>query len=97
LQQNPAIEVNVVDPILRKGYRFKGTATVYAAGDFFEQGIAFYRKRGSLNSINSIVLVKVEKAEPLISPAYDLGRTEAEVRAQWQEHFATLNSAGPDS
>jgi predicted pyridoxine 5'-phosphate oxidase superfamily flavin-nucleotide-binding protein len=91
LQQNPSIEINVVDPILRKGYRFKGTATVYTAGDFFERGMAFYRQRGSLNKINSIVLMKVEKAEPLVSPAYDLGRTEAEVRAQWQAHFAALN------
>ena len=24
---NPAIEINVVDPIVRKGYRFKGVAT----------------------------------------------------------------------
>ena len=33
LQANPAIEVNVVDPIVRKGYRFKGTAVVLTDGD----------------------------------------------------------------
>src|SRR5919201_4351 len=27
LRQNPAIEINVVDPIVRKGYRFKGNAS----------------------------------------------------------------------
>jgi predicted pyridoxine 5'-phosphate oxidase superfamily flavin-nucleotide-binding protein len=26
LTANPAIEINVVDPLVRKGYRFKGTA-----------------------------------------------------------------------
>src|SRR5579859_7115926 len=26
LRHNPAVEINVVDPILRKGYRFKGSA-----------------------------------------------------------------------
>ena len=26
LATNPHVEINVVDPILRKGYRFKGTA-----------------------------------------------------------------------
>ena len=33
LAANPSIEVNVVDPILRKGYRFKGTAEVLTGGD----------------------------------------------------------------
>src|SRR5215469_8479867 len=32
LRHRPAIEINVVDPIVRKGYRFKGTATVVAEG-----------------------------------------------------------------
>lgn len=31
LEQNPAIELNVVDPFVRKGYRFKGTAERHAA------------------------------------------------------------------
>src|SRR5215208_258209 len=33
LRHNPAIEVNVVDPISRKGYRFKGTGMVLTEGD----------------------------------------------------------------
>src|SRR4029077_1751472 len=37
LRLNPAVEINVVDPILRKGYRFKGTATVLSEGELFEQ------------------------------------------------------------
>lgn len=32
LRQNPAIEINVVDPVSRKGYRFKGNATVLTRG-----------------------------------------------------------------
>src|SRR2546423_15261993 len=36
LQTNPAIEINVVDPMVRKGYRFKGTAEVLESGDMFE-------------------------------------------------------------
>jgi uncharacterized protein len=28
LRQNPNVEVNVVDPFVRKGYRFKGVASV---------------------------------------------------------------------
>ena len=37
LQHNPAIEVNVVDPIVRKGYRFKGTGRVLHEGELFER------------------------------------------------------------
>ena len=36
LLRNPAVEINVIDPILRKGYRFKGTATVVSDGALYE-------------------------------------------------------------
>src|SRR5215510_4913878 len=87
LHANPAIEINIVDPFVRKGYRFKGTATVYTTGSTFDELYAFYRQRGSKNPIKSIVLVKVDRAEPLISPSYDLGATEDEVRERWEQHF----------
>src|SRR5271170_6661357 len=29
IQSNPSVEVNVVDPLVRKGYRFKGRAVVH--------------------------------------------------------------------
>ncbi len=90
LQANPAIEINVVDPILRKGYRFKGTAHILTHGSEYDQGVLLYRKRGSTSPIEHIVLVKVERALPLISPAYDRGQTEEQVRAQWLGYWDTL-------
>src|SRR4029077_15373176 len=39
---NPAIEINVVDIFARKGYRFKGTATVLSEGSVFEKVIASF-------------------------------------------------------
>src|SRR5712691_4859260 len=33
---NPVVEINVVDPIVRKGYRFKGPATVHRDGPVYE-------------------------------------------------------------
>src|SRR5215831_18695182 len=47
LRQNPHIEVNVVDPFARKGYRFKGTASVLTEGPQYDAMVAFYRQRGS--------------------------------------------------
>jgi uncharacterized protein len=90
LLQNPAVEINVVDPDLRKGYRFKGTATILTEGEHFEKVLSFYRERGTQQPIKSIVLIKVERAIPVISPAYDLGATEDEVRSRWQTYRESL-------
>jgi predicted pyridoxine 5'-phosphate oxidase superfamily flavin-nucleotide-binding protein len=78
---NPTVEINVVDPIRRKGYRFKGTATVHRQGAVYESGLDFYHQRSGLepSRVAAIVLVRVERTAPLISPAYDDGSSEAEV------------------
>src|SRR5438552_2186134 len=91
LRHNPMVEINVVDPLRRKGYRFKGPAQVLTEGDLYEQIIAFYEQRGTQRQrIRSVVLVTVERAQPLISPAYDLGVGEDEVRRQWESYYDGL-------
>jgi len=92
LLENPAIEINVVDPISRKGYRFKGTGIVLREGTQFDELLAFYRARGTNSPIKAVVLVKIERALPLISPAYDNGATEDEIRANWRAHFNELDT-----
>ena len=91
LRHQPMVEVNVVDPIARKGYRFKGRATVVTEGPRFEEGVAFFRRRGQPYAIQAIVFIKVERALPLTSPAYDLGRTEADVCAEFFAYYDALN------
>lgn len=90
LRHNPAIEINVVDTVSRKGYRFKGIAAIFAAGSRFDELVAFYTERGSTTAKHHIVLVKVERAAPLVSPAYDQGRTEAQLTAQWRRYWERL-------
>jgi predicted pyridoxine 5'-phosphate oxidase superfamily flavin-nucleotide-binding protein len=83
---NPSIEINVVDQLVRKGYRFKGTATVHKDDDIFERALELYMEIGLgdyRDRIKGVVLVKVDRAVELTSPVYDLGRTEAEVRADY--------------
>jgi uncharacterized protein len=88
LRHNPMVEINVVDPLLRKGYRFKGPAQVLTEGDLYEQIIAFYEQRGTQRQrIRSVVLVTVARARPLTSPVYDLGAGEDEVRQQWRSYY----------
>jgi predicted pyridoxine 5'-phosphate oxidase superfamily flavin-nucleotide-binding protein len=94
LRQNPSVEVNVVDPFARKGYRFKGVASILESGPRYEAAIAFYRQRGShVEMIREIVMIRVTNAQPVDSPAYDLGMTEDEVRDRWERHFDSLRSA----
>jgi uncharacterized protein len=83
LRTNASIEINVVDQLVRKGYRFKGTGAVYTDGEVFERGVQFYEARGTVKArarIRGIVIVSVERALPVTSPAYDIGATEEELR-----------------
>ena len=71
LRHNPASEINVVDPLSRKGYRFKGTAEIIEAGPEFEEIVGFYRARNVTNPIRAVVKVRVERALEVTSPSYD--------------------------
>ena len=96
LGRNPAIELNVVDPILRKGYRFKGRASVHADDNVFETGLEKLRDAGYdayEERVRAIVLVTVEQAAELTSPVYDLGASEHEVRESWLARLAELEAA----
>ena len=98
LRQNTNVEVNVVDPFLRKGYRFKGVASVLESGALYDKAIAFCKERGSrVSAIREVVMVRVQSAQPIDSPAYDVGLTEDEVRAQWERHFQSLRAGKPAS
>ena len=90
LRRNSAIEINVVDPMVRKGYRFKGTAAVLEAGARYEEVKALFTARGVSNPIREVVVIKVEHALPVTSPAYDLGLSEAEIRARWESHHEAI-------
>jgi predicted pyridoxine 5'-phosphate oxidase superfamily flavin-nucleotide-binding protein len=97
LRRNPAVEINVVDPMVRKGYRFKGTATVLEAGARYDEVTAFFKARGALNPIREVVVIKVERALPVTSPAYDLGFSEAEIRARWERHHEAIKRGSEES
>jgi len=90
LRHNPHVEVNVVDPIARKGYRFKGAAEVLSEGAQFDAIVNFYRQRGSRAVIQAIVLIQISAVATLTSPAYDDGTAEADIRSHWARHFANL-------
>jgi predicted pyridoxine 5'-phosphate oxidase superfamily flavin-nucleotide-binding protein len=90
LRRNAAVEINVVDPMVRKGYRFKGTATILEAGARYEEVKTFFRERGVLNPIREAVVIKVEQALTVTSPAYDLGLSEEEILARWERYYEAV-------
>ena len=93
LKQNPAIEINVVDWFTRKGYRFKGIAIVIESGPLFDEVVSFYEQHTPVDAprrIQTIVLVNVQRALALISPAYDRDVTEDQVRTQWEEYYQEI-------
>ncbi|HZU11804.1 MAG TPA: pyridoxamine 5'-phosphate oxidase family protein [Chloroflexota bacterium] len=99
LRHNPAIEVNVVDGVTRKGYRFKGRGEVLDSGPLHDRIMAMYRGdtghdplRDPDRRVKAVVLVAIERALPLISPAYDGGATEAEIVAEWEEYWQRLRA-----
>jgi len=98
LERNPAIEVNVVDQFCRKGYRFKGTALIVRDGDLFRDIQKFYGQKwvdvgkgGRELTIRCFVLISVTQARPLISPSYDDGADEQQIRRDWVNYFDSLN------
>lgn len=98
LRFNPAVEINVVDPIVRKGYRFKGKGTVVDRGPLKDEIREFYASRWIDTGksmveleLRSFVLINVEDALALVSPSYDdPNSSEEEVRAAWWKHHQSL-------
>ena len=93
LRQNPAIEINVLDMVLRKGYRFEGKAIILSEGPQYEAIYESYKSVGHDRMIDGkeVVLIQVERAEPLISPAYDVGANENDVREDWLQYWNSLH------
>jgi uncharacterized protein len=96
IRRGSLVEINVVDPFVRKGYRFKGPAVVHDPGtDGFVDGLNRLRNDGMTNlldRVKAIVVIEVQEASNLISPAYDDGTTtEAEVIRRFQARFARLH------
>jgi predicted pyridoxine 5'-phosphate oxidase superfamily flavin-nucleotide-binding protein len=92
LKARPTAEINIIDPIARKGFRFKGECRVYSEGAKFDELVAFLRAKGARSRIRSVIVMNVERALPILSPAYDdPGATELEIRKRFMARFHELN------
>ena len=90
-----AVEVNFIDPFLRKGCRIKGRAEIAERGSAaYESLIGHFGASDLLAMIGAVVTIRVERAMPLISPAYDRGQTEPELRRSWTTRFRSQQPGG---
>jgi len=87
LEENPSVEINVVDTISRKGYRFKGVATILSSGTEYDKIISLYKDKGIKSKINKVVQIKVTGVKQITSPLYDLGYSEEDIKKRWKEHY----------
>ncbi|MEV4603453.1 pyridoxamine 5'-phosphate oxidase family protein [Amycolatopsis sp. NPDC049253] len=90
LRHQLAIEVNVVDFIARKGFRFRGTAEVLDAGhpDFEWIRAWLVSKHSDSQPTNHAVKIAVSEAAELLSPAYTVDHVpEADVRKGWLRNY----------
>ena len=88
LQDNPSVEINVVDPFQRLGYRFKGEGKIINEGLEFDKILDYYINAGIKSKINSVVVVDVKSMSEVTSPSYDLGVTKDELVSKWKKYYS---------
>ena len=94
LARLPWLELNVVEQLSRRGYRFAGPTTLYTVGTpQYDEGIErIYGDATPGAAPATVVVLTVERAAPILSPAYWRGLDETTLRAQWRERRAALDA-----
>ena len=65
----------------------KGDAEIISNGEKYDKIFSHYQKSGVKSSIKSIVLVDVKEVNEVLSPLYDLGFTEDEIKTRWKKYY----------
>ena len=87
LIKNPSIEINVIDPFSRMGYRFKGIANILSDGDDFKKILDYFEKKGIKSKIYDIIVVDVKSFSDVKSPSYDLGLKKDDLVKKWKQYY----------
>ena len=93
LARSPWMEINVVDQLSRRGYRFAGRAELHGKESaVYVEGVRrVYGEKPPASLPNGVVLLTIEHSAPLLSPAYWRGNDETAIRELWRERRATLD------
>jgi predicted pyridoxine 5'-phosphate oxidase superfamily flavin-nucleotide-binding protein len=93
LTHTPWLELNVVEQLSRRGYRFSGPAALHFEGSsvYGEATRRVYGEAGPAHPVAAVVLVTVERAAPLLSPAYWRVADETALRESWRARREALD------
>ncbi len=94
IEQDNRVQVAMVDVFARKGARFRGNATFHPANT---ETAAELRPRwielfgdGLMARSSGFVVIDVVSVKSLTTPAYDVGATEKQLRADYMARFAAM-------
>ena len=87
LTKNPSIEINVIDPFSRMGYRFKGLGKILSEGEDFENILDYFIQKGIKSNISHIVVIDVKSFSEITSPSYDLGLKKDDLVKKWKQYY----------
>lgn len=93
IRVRPGVEVNFVDILSRKGIRLRGTARLESKGSAtFERLLPDFSALWPdlTGMFNAVVLIEVAACKPLLSPIYEQGASEAELRALWKQKIQDM-------
>jgi len=93
LAHAPWMELNVVEQLSRRGYRFAGRAELHFPGspEYAEGVRRVYGDAAPAGAVAAVVLLAVERAAALLSPAYWRDADETAIRRSWRERRAALD------
>ena len=90
LEKNPIVEVNIINPITRKGFLISGNAIILKDGQEFSQILAYYKEQGIQSKIVAVAKVLVDEIHEITSPLYDLGYLEDEIKEKWKKYYQSF-------
>jgi hypothetical protein len=95
LTHSPWMELNVVEQLSRRGYRFSGKAELHSGGSavYDEATRRVYGEALPTQPVAAVVLLAIERAAPLLSPAYWRVADETALREIWRARREALDRA----
>ena len=94
IEMNSAVEINFFDPFRRQACRLRGRAVYAEKGSTrFEALRPLFAAKWDafIPRMRGFVVVDVERAQIVLSPVYDDGAKEADLRKQWLETYSGLH------
>ena len=93
ITHSPWMELNVVEQLSRRGYRFSGKAELHMEGSvvYDEARRRVYGDTPPTQPVAAVVVLAIERAAPLLSPAYWRVADETALREIWRARREALD------